>query len=296
MADLKSVFRKTRGINNVVDPVAIDGATPYLAEAVNVDIDDTGRVSRVKGYLATDRTEASRSIFSNGTTCLFVSGTTLYRLEQNYSRTALLASLTPGAIMAYLPIGDVIYFSNGRQSGMYANGVVSGWSDTAYVGPTTTKRFSSPPAGGHLEVFNGQVYIASGNTVYFTERYAYSRVNMAANFLPFEGQVGMVKAVQSGIYFGTDKGTYFAQGTNAGNLVLHTIDRDRMLEHSAVKIDGSELKLQGSAVFWASSAGIMLGGEGGEVRRISEHRISFPSCERAFGLWVNGRYVLEIEA
>lgn len=295
MADLKPVLKSTRGLSTVNDPVRIGGQIPYLAEAYNVDIDDTGRISRCKGYGLTARTEDSHSIFTDGAACLFIYGTVLYQLNPDYSRTSIRTGLTSGAIMYYAAIDGKIYYSNGYESGIYALGASSGWTAAAYVGPETTKTFISPPAMKHLELWNGRIYGAVGKLLLFTEELAYSWWNQAANAIPFDADIRMIKGVKGGLFVGTSAGTIFLQGTGPHDFIYIPVDADKVLEHSAVKIDGSELGEPGEVVFWCNSKGIVQASATGTIKLISEERLTFPSLEVAHGVYVQGRYIVCID-
>lgn len=297
MASLRSILKGTRGLNTTYDPVRIGSASliPYLAEAVNVDIDESGRITRCKGFTPTERTEASHSIFEGGGVCLYVSGSCLYRLNSDYSRTELRNDLTLNAQMSYVTVADTIFYSNDYQTGKYENSTNVAWAAGAHVGVDTDREFTAPRAGKHHCLYRGRIYYAIGSILYHTEPGAYSWVDEAEDFIPLEGAIRMVKSVNNGIFVGTERGTIFLQGEGpAENFLVVPVDNDKVLEYSAVQIDGSEFNLTGNHVIWASSRGILRGNSDGQVQIITEDRLSFPSIDIGYGFYANGRYILNI--
>lgn len=97
-----------------------------LATGTNIDIDDSGGVTRRAGRTL-QRAGVSHSLWSDNTQALFVEGTTLYRLNADYTATALRTGLTAGLAMAYQKVNDVVYFANGAESGVLQDGAVRSW-------------------------------------------------------------------------------------------------------------------------------------------------------------------------
>jgi hypothetical protein len=120
-----------------------------LVDAVNVDIDDTGRVSRRAGQ-STIVAGSAHSLYSNGDDCLYVQDGNMYRLDRDLSSTLVAAGLDPDPV-AYVSVGGRIYHANGISSAVFENGRVRSWGipidDTAVVASATT---GALPAGAYL--------------------------------------------------------------------------------------------------------------------------------------------------
>ena len=58
------VFTTTSGLNNKVDPTRISDTD--LAVALNVDLDDSGRISRRKNFTTTGCVLDAKGLYSNG--------------------------------------------------------------------------------------------------------------------------------------------------------------------------------------------------------------------------------------
>lgn len=128
---IKMLMKGATGINNVIDPtrLTIDSKTGLaeLAQGVNIDIDDSFRVSRRKGYTKLS-SAPTHSLFSDGGECLVISGANLCRVNNDFSLTSLTTLTAPDNIMSYALIGDKTYFCNGTENGQcQVGGGVSPW-------------------------------------------------------------------------------------------------------------------------------------------------------------------------
>ena len=297
------IFNGSLGLNNRIDPARLrTNAEDYiscLAEAVNVDIDNSGRISRRKGFKATTETGNCHSMFCDGGDCLLVSGDKIYRLNKDYTKTELGSGLTPGAKMAYVQVAGKIYHCNGHENGIYnhatafENYSVSNWTAGSYVGQATTKTFSDPPVGETLEYFKARIYIGKGETVWYTERRAYSWVNLADNWIDFDSPVTMIQAVDGGLFISTTKETFFF----AGNSPLE-FDKKKVSDYPAIK--GTDTKVEGSLVedgitgrlpVWVSKSGICLGLPDGGIINLTEKKLVYPPSNYGVGAIVDSKYI-----
>lgn len=118
------VYREFAGVRNDLSPERFNPGDLVMAD--NCDLDATGKLQRRQGYtqkLAGD----VHSLWSDGETCLFVSGDTLSRLAVDYTNETLRSGLTPGARMAYCKVNARIYYSNGYQTGVIEDGASRSW-------------------------------------------------------------------------------------------------------------------------------------------------------------------------
>jgi hypothetical protein len=102
-----------------------------LSVGQNIDIDNSGAISRRAGYTSvpTVPAGAKHSLWSDdlGTIAMYVSGANLCRVNSDLSATVIMSGLTPNLRMVYRFENDRVYFVNGQQSGVYENGVVRSW-------------------------------------------------------------------------------------------------------------------------------------------------------------------------
>jgi hypothetical protein len=118
-----------------------------LVTADNVDIDASGQLSRRAGRTLAVAGDY-HSLWSEGALCLMVGGTSLLRVKPGYTTEALRTGLTAGARMAYCPVNERTYYSNGRETGVVEAGVSRSWglANPAHQG-TASAVSGSLPAG-----------------------------------------------------------------------------------------------------------------------------------------------------
>ena len=205
------IFSGSSGLNTKIDPSRIrfnpETGVSDLSACVNIDIDDTGRISRRKGFTATSRTESWHSLFSCGPYALGVSGNALAVLEPNMARTNI-RNVTVGAKMSFVRdtdgTQDVIYYANGYEQGKVIDKLSYSWTANDYVGPTSRKEIYDPPIGHILEVRNLRMFIAEGSTLWYSEPGTLSQFRLAANYFGYQSRIKMIQAVSGGLWRALD--------------------------------------------------------------------------------------------
>ena len=127
-------YTKFIGINNKLPPTSLntkeDGR--WLADAVNVDIDNDGSILRRIGTERVATVTAPHSMFGS----MLVRSGVLYEFEFPYAET-MLRLLSNNDRMSYAGIGDQIYMSNGTDGlRIDCNGEVVPWALAAPAAPT----------------------------------------------------------------------------------------------------------------------------------------------------------------
>ncbi len=301
MARTIKMFRGSTGLNTEVDPVRLpfDPRTGIqdLAVAYNVDHDDTGRVSRRKGFAATIRTEHWHSLFCDGGECLFVKGNALCVLHANYTFSAL-RNVTVGARMRAVQVDDQIYYANGHETGIVKNSLSSSWLKGTYVGPSTTRQYSDPPIGSILEHYSSRIFVVQGKTVWYSEPFNHDAFDLVRGYFDFGNNVTMFRAVDGGIWISTEKHTYFVSGT-----IPTDIRRVKVADYGAVegtddKVDGAKIgsgEMGGIGVMWTSPKGICFGSADGQFKNLTEARMSYPYARYGAGVSMDDKYVATLE-
>ncbi len=301
MARTLKIFRGTTGINNKIDPVRLKynwkTGVQELKSGVNIDVDDTGRPARRNGHLITALTGAYYSLFCDGGECLAVTGTGLKAIRADYTEVSV-ATVTAAARMDYCQLGNRIYYLNGFEKGYVENSTNYAWVVGSYVGPRTTKTFSSPPIGHLLTLYNGHMYIAEGNVVWHSEPFAYGAYNLSQNFIPFSSRVKFLRAVNDGIYVGDEKDIYFHKGEMPKEFKQTKVANYPVIEGTAEKVPGSrigkldmEVNFPGEVIMLTTKEGICIAGHGGQFINLSERRLDYPSTQFGAGLYKDGKYI-----
>lgn len=142
------------GIRNTLPPERIqtvpsrENARVDVVEAVNVDFDNSGQAARRDGTTLR-RAGAAHSLWSGKQDCLFASGRTLYRLNADYSATALVADLAEGMPLAYLELDGRVYWSDGVHNGILA-GTPRAWGMPIPLSPSLAGIAGTLAAGTYL--------------------------------------------------------------------------------------------------------------------------------------------------
>lgn len=118
------LFQKFSGLRNNIGAESFEPSD--LAEALNVDITDAFRIQRRSGF-GTILSGAYHSMWSNGTVCLVMSAGTLYQYNTDNTVTAVRTGLSPQERMSYTGLADVVYFTNGIDTGAFAGGAAREW-------------------------------------------------------------------------------------------------------------------------------------------------------------------------
>lgn len=117
-------FQNFAGLNNRLSPERL--AAGDLVEAINVDIDASGRLSRRAGYRQV-LAGSFHSLYAGASATLLAGGTTLYRLWPGYTTSVLRAGLTPNARLSCAEQDGRLYYSNGHETGVIDHGTARSW-------------------------------------------------------------------------------------------------------------------------------------------------------------------------
>ena len=292
------IAKSTTGLNNYLDPVRISydlktGETE-LSQAVNVNIDSSGRPSRRLGRVQKSALSA-RCGFSFGELCLFVSGSTLYRMFPNYSVTGLRTDLTVGARMRYLPVADRVYYSNGIQKGYIVGGVTRTWVKGTYSGDPQ-RVYSDPPNGHLLGWFAGRLLVAKDNAIFASEPSFYGVYDLHRGFRPTPDRVTMLWGTPQGLWIGTSSRVEFHRGSAWGQIHREPKAGYGVLEGSMAPCPGEKLGLEGEHVLVTTPEGICALTESGGLINFTHRKLVFPSGKFASAVVAGDRYIVMIEA
>lgn len=300
MARKVTIFRSTTGLNNVVDParLGLDLKTGEceLAAAYNVDIDQTGRVSRRRG-LTQQRSEASHSGFCDGGDCLYVSSSNLCRLNTDFTTCEVLRSdLTLNMPMRYVQVAGRVYYSNGVQKGYVPQGGSdTAWDAAAYQGAETRKLYHAPPTGHLLAFYDSCILVAKDTAIYRSERFQYGWFRRYA-FVE-GGRITMMQPVPGGLFVATESHTFFYAGDNIDQMQRREVAPYGVIEGTVTKATGSDIGLDAPEVFlWATPKGVCIGGPGGLFRNMTENKLVYPAALRGCGVVKDSNYLVLLDA
>lgn len=293
-----NIFRRALGLNNLSDPTRIkhdfESGQTDLAIAYNVDIDNFGRVEMRRGLTATDRTESVNSIFCDGGECLYTSGSALYRLNPDYTRTGVRSGMTATARCYFCQIANKIYYMNGFESGYVINGVSYAWIVGTYSGPATYRTFSNPPTGTILEFYSSRIYVVVNEVLWYSEPFAYGWFDMARNFIPFGSPIRMVRAVATGLYVGTSNEVIYLGGAEPSKFDYRVVSDSPVVEGTDAKLNSinyDDGRAMGQVAIWTAQDGIYVGMPDGQIKNVTRDRLSYPSSFSGCAVVKDNKYI-----
>ncbi len=295
------IFSASNGLNTKIDPARIlfdpETGVQDLAVAYNVDHDPTGRVSRRKGYEATAVTSDCHSLFSDGGDCFYVSGTTLYRLNSDYTSTSV-ATVTDGARVSYVQLMSRTYWMNGFEKGVVENGVNSDWVKGTYYGPDTTRELYDPPIGTMLSYHGGRFYVVQGNVVWYSDPFNLNAFDLARSFFPFQSQIKMFRPLAGGYWASDEKNIYFLSGTNPKEVEKIKRASYPAISHTDCFVNIAklpEMQTSGIAVIFTTTQGICVGLPTGEFFNLSHKKLDLPAVEKGTAIVLDDKYITTLQ-
>lgn len=296
------ILAQFNGINNTVSAERL--APGDLEIAKDVDLDDAGQLRRRRGrrLVASGDWHSLRSIAEQ---YLGVRDGHLGYVGTDYTHTPLV-EVGPHKL-SYTNVGSTVYFSSQTASGKIVAGESQPWGASASEGqwvspvqtPTDTlgsvsgKPLNAPPMATEIEHFKGRIYLASGKLLWATELYLYDQVDRTRNFLQFENDITMLRAVADGIYVGTTTQLLFLRGTLSSGFTTTTIMDSPVVQGSAVDVPLSKVHPsarggdipEGIGVVFMTAGGICLGLDGGQVLNLTQRHMAFPHAQSAAALY-----------
>ena len=95
---------------------------------------------------------------------------------------------------------------------------------------------------GHLiEYFNGRLYVARDNQIWFSDPMALMRTDKRRNFKQLPSRVTLLSAVEDGIYVSDLERTYFMGGGDPGEVALIDKADYPAIPYTAQKIDAARI-------------------------------------------------------
>lgn len=259
------------GINNVDEmyrlfPIVVDRHYVYpLREASNVLIDNTFALRSRCGYTSVLSGADIHSLWSDGTRCFFVDGSTFYEMDINYNKTAV-TSVTPNYRMSYVPVNDRYYLTNGREIG-YIRGA------SFYPCMSPSREFKEPlPAGQHIEYFMGCLFVSVKNVIYISDPLC-DYYDTRTGYRIFADDITMIRAVDNGLYI-SDKKVWFIRGKGNAEFQRVEVEAEPAIPFTDLRTSADSMGygVSGDVAVWTSKSGIVIGDSGGTVKDVTSDR------------------------
>lgn len=278
-------FSQFAGINNVDDPVNF--SPQDLVEADNIYIDNKGRVTRRPGYTKKYTPSGKvHSMWSNDRICLFVEGSALMRLHEDYTASVIRSNISTLPV-DYDEWNETVYYTNASVIGYIVNGI-----DQAINDPGIDFK-DAIPSGQHITYYNGRIYVARNQTIWYTDAYALNRVDMRKNVIPMKDEITMMKAVDDGIYVSIGdiddrSSVIFLGGTTPEEFTYREVADYGAIEGTGRKVKGAFVGdgVVGDPVMWSSRKGLCIGANGGSFRNLTAGRYEIPNNRYGAGQFI----------
>lgn len=294
------VLSAFKGLRNNVTAERL--APDELERARNVDLNDAGQFRRRRGY--TKVAEGNfHSLFTSHDGAVYgVRNGALGIIRPDWSFEQIWGGGGSDPI-AYVQVGDDIYFSSATVSGIIdAGDTVSDWgaqvapgewlspviNPTDTLAPVAGKLISAPPMATALAYFNGRIYLASGKTVWATELYLYRYIDKTRNYMQFESEVTALGAVTDGLYVGTKSELWFLSGRLGEMRRVRTIDQG-VLPGSMLDVPSHLVATQQAVtknvLLVMTKGGLCVCQDGGNVYNITQPQVLFPDADSAAAMF-----------
>ncbi len=294
------LFKGTSGLNTEIDPARIafdsNSGLQDLAACKNINIDDTGRISRRKGF-EKKLSGNYHSAFPCGNYALCVTGDALTVLEADYSTTAI-RQVTQGLRMSYVKVGSEIYYCNNREIGYVKDKNSYPWTATDYTSAIKTKNFSNPPAGHLIGFYNGRIYIAVDNALFFSEANSRNHFNLASNVIIESSRIRMFAPVVDGFYLGTGTEILFYSGNTPNEFSRRVVANYPVVEGTNTEVMMSQIgetEEGGKAILVATKEGLAVGFKEGNFINFSEDKVRYPAANFGAGVFKDRKYIVTMQ-
>ena len=115
-------------------------------------------------------------------------------------------------------------------------------STTNLVNPLRLFNMDAAPTGSIVKYYNGRLYIASGNVLWYSEKYMYQHFILESNYIEFPDTIREIMPVDDGIWIGSDN-IYTLQGHDPDKFSKHTKEIATVVQGTATKISGSYIHM-----------------------------------------------------
>jgi hypothetical protein len=184
--------------------------------------------------------------------------------------SGIVFSNLPGAVRIYLSVanGTVLYHVADTSAPSYT--VASGRYDTGNT--LDLLHVSPPPPATIIRSYNGRVYVADGNgVVWYSEPFSPHHFRLGESYIPFPGPVTIMEPVTAGIYFATDRESWFYAGNPEDGFQVFN-----KFNYGGIK--GTGQRNDDGTVCWQSQMGMVIGQPDGQCQNVQEKNVATDSA------------------
>jgi hypothetical protein len=269
------------GIDNINDPIDLVETTKemgtfyFLSSADNADLTDNRSIERRDGYrIGLTLQNPIHSLWSNEQDCFFISGASLYRLNEDFSYTVLLSGLSGRPMVFTSAFGDV-YFTDG-----IIIGYISAYALTPTVLlPAVVENFKAKMPAGHLITFYRTVlYVAVNDMIFCSDPLKIRQYDIRKGIIPQLGRITMLQALDDALWISDDKAIYCLSGNTIYDFVNYKKSDFPALENGSLVVNAENTSLQssGKAIIMATRNGFYAGVKDGSFVALTKKHYHIP--------------------
>jgi hypothetical protein len=277
------------GVNNRIRETEQDSDVQYLRQALNVDMTMEGHPIRRRGYSLHTAGYAHSVSYHNSLFFVVIDG--FLKAGSKAAELVTIATVNKYLRMSYTVHAGEVYFSNSVNSGKYNSGGLVVWP-----GPDQTHTihddegldltdniYETMPIGQHITSYNGRIWTAVRDVLWFSEGMSTNICRKATNYFMMPSYVHMMLPAEGGIYIGTDSNIYFLRGDDPFQMSWDGVYAHGVVPFAYTELAGEKFGLTDTTVpVWWTKDGVMSAGlPGGEVRPLTRDRLAAP--EYGFG-------------
>lgn len=129
--------------------------------------------------------------------------------------------------------------------------------------------------GEKIAYYNGRLYVANGNYVYYSMQQNYGNYDPSYNFIQFKEEVSIIAPVDNGIFVGAGI-TFFLSGDGPDSFKQKEAHKAFPIKGTEISVDASLFDIQevyGTLAYWFSDRGGVLGLNSGIVIPVMEDAV-----------------------
>ncbi|WP_157288519.1 hypothetical protein [Uliginosibacterium gangwonense] len=147
--------------------------------------------------------------------------------------------------------------------------------------PVRTLHMGPAPSGRVLGYYNGRLYVAQGQWLWYSQPYEFELFDRVGGYLGCPGVVTLFAPVSDGVFVGSDREIVFLQGSDPAEFTRMKAANYGAVLGTAVEVPGyyvGDGTTQGPIWMWASERGICMGTSGGQFKELTAGRYVLPAA------------------
>ena len=151
--------------------------------------------------------------------------------------------------------------------------------------------FLTPPPPAHLlQSFNGRLYGADGDVLWYSQAFRYGLYKPSTDYIDMGARITLIEeaADKKGLFVGTTKGAFFLAGDEALKMQLQTVSELAPVEGTGTAIDTKVFGMKELPEFfapaWFTSKGWVVGLNDGTIKNLNHDRLIVSNLERGSAL------------